>query len=801
MTPPDRPASPRPAETPAPSATEPGAVPERFIVSRGVLRLDRFMTQGIQIGGISIILAVFGIFFFIASVIWPLFQRPSLTPLRQLALEASASTLVGLDDRGSQAFAYDGGDSVRFLNLLTPDAPAQTARVPLPAGVAITHHALDRHGDRILLGTADGQAAFLDLRFPSAGAAGATLSPWVRLAPAATAAGEPTPTRVTALDYAGQGERKLFGALLASPDNAPPRLVVVGQRQKKGLLGGGKLEATAPEDLTPLLEGAHATRLLLPGTADSLVVLTRDNTLWYLFQTPGGWQVRQRFQPFADSGTEVTALNFLYGDVTLVVGDATGAVRLFSLHVPEGSERRIFAETQRLQPLQQAVLLCTTSRRNKSFVVGGETQSALCYGTTGSIRATLDHAAPLSALCLDSRTEHLAALDTQGQLHLHALHDPHPEAGWRSFFGQLWYEGYNQPRWEWQSTGGTDDFEPKLSLVPLIIGSIKGTVYAMLFAVPVALLAAIYASQFLSPATKRVVKPAMEIMASLPSVVLGFLAALWLAPLIETKVPSVLLLLLSIPLAAILAGLAWVRVPLHRRNALPRGSEFWLLAPLMLGLGWLAWAAGPALERALFVATLPDGTQIADFRLWWPQFSGLPFDQRNCIVVGFIMGFAVIPVIFTIAEDALSNVPPALTSAAEALGASRWQVVRTIVLPVASAGIFSALMIGLGRAVGETMIVVMATGNTPVVDEAGRLLLGDFGLGGGSFPLADHWNPFSGMRTLSANIAVELPEAALGSTHYRTLFLGAFVLFLLTFILNTAAELLRQRLRERFKIV
>jgi phosphate transport system permease protein len=167
----------------------------------------------------------------------------------------------------------------------------------------------------------------------------------------------------------------------------------------------------------------------------------------------------------------------------------------------------------------------------------------------------------------------------------------------------------------------------------------------------------------------------------------------------------------------------------------------------------------------------------------------MPYDQRNCLVVGFIMGFAVIPVIFTIAEDALSNVPPSLTSASEALGASRWQVVRSVVLPVASAGIFSAVMIGFGRAVGETMIMVMATGNTGVFDQEGGLLWGN------------HWNIFNGMRTLSANIAVELPEAVQGSTHYRTLFLGALLLFMMTFVMNTAAEVLRQKLRDKFKII
>jgi phosphate transport system permease protein len=159
--------------------------------------------------------------------------------------------------------------------------------------------------------------------------------------------------------------------------------------------------------------------------------------------------------------------------------------------------------------------------------------------------------------------------------------------------------------------------------------------------------------------------------------------------------------------------------------------------------------------------------------------TGTPFEQRNSLVVGFAMGFAVIPIIFTISEDAMSNVPQALRSGSLALGASRWQTAWLVVLPTAAAGIFSALMIGLGRAVGETMIVVMATGNTPIMD----------------------FNIFSGMRTLSANIAVELPEAPHHSTLYRTLFLGAMVLFLLTFAVNTAAEILRQRLREKFKTV
>jgi phosphate transport system permease protein len=168
-----------------------------------------------------------------------------------------------------------------------------------------------------------------------------------------------------------------------------------------------------------------------------------------------------------------------------------------------------------------------------------------------------------------------------------------------------------------------------------------------------------------------------------------------------------------------------------------------------------------------------------DVRSWISTTLGLTYDQRNCLVVGLAMGFAVIPIIFTIAEDAFTSVPSSLTAASLALGASRWQTAVRVVLPTASPGVFSAVMIGFGRAVGETMIVLMATGNTPVMD----------------------WSIFNGIRTLSANIAVEIPEAPHGGTLYRTLFLAAALLFVITFIINTIAEVIRQRLRERYRAV
>jgi phosphate transport system permease protein len=348
------------------------------------------------------------------------------------------------------------------------------------------------------------------------------------------------------------------------------------------------------------------------------------------------------------------------------------------------------------------------------------------------------------------------------------LDNPHPEVTLRTLFGKVWYEGYSQPAYVWQSTGGTDDFETKLSLTPLIYGTLKGTVYALLIAVPLALFAALYVSEFMHPGVKAYVKPIVEIMAALPSVVLGFLAGLWLAPMIERVVPGLFLMPLVLTLMILIAMLLWRTVPVPFRSRFRTGTEVFLLVPVVVLGAWAAFALGGLVEARLLAG---------DYRGWLLTALGLNYDQRNSLVVGVAMGFAVIPLIFTIAEDSLANVPQHLRAGSLALGATRWQTAVRVVLPTGSPGIFSAIMIGFGRAVGETMIVLMATGNTPVMD--------------GSI--------FTGFRALSANIAVELPEAPEQGTLFRVLFLAAFLLFALTFVVNTAAELVRLRLRRKYR--
>jgi phosphate transport system permease protein len=216
-----------------------------------------------------------------------------------------------------------------------------------------------------------------------------------------------------------------------------------------------------------------------------------------------------------------------------------------------------------------------------------------------------------------------------------------------------------------------------------------------------------------------------------------------------------------------LASFFWEKLPTSIRHAVPEGWEAGLLLPVIGVLVWITIGMSPVMEQWWFGG---------DMRSWLTNDVGIGFDQRNAVVVGLAMGFAVIPTIFSIAEDAIFGVPKHLTNGSLAMGATNWQTLIWIVLPSASPGIFSGVMIGLGRAVGETMIVLMATGNTPVMD----------------------FSPFEGLRTLSANIAVELPESELDSTHYRVLFLAGLVLFMFTFAVNTIAELVRQRLRQKY---
>lgn len=623
-------------------------------------------------------------------------------------------------------------------------------------------------------------------------------------------------------------------------------------RQKNLLTGQVTIRAsTARADVKELIADCGVPAwLLVFGQGDSALLLWKDGTFRrFDLSDPNQPRAVESGTVAADGLGPPRQVCFLLGRNTLLVGHESGLISGWFL-VPD--ETRADGDHRRLVrghvfgTRGKPVTALAAARRSRLFAAcyGGE-HVRLLYATSQRMVAEWEAStsSPLFSLAFSPRDDFLLTT-TAGGVELAALRVPHPEVSWRSIWTRVWYEGYPRPAHVWQSTGGTDDFEPKYGMVPLVFGTLKATFYSLLFGLPLAFLAAVYTSEFLHTAVRSRVKPMVEMMASLPSVVLGFVAAFVVAPLVEKHVPAVLCFFGTLPVALLFCGHLWEMLPFRVRNT------GWLrflglLGAIYLG-GVLAWKLGPIVEQVLFsgdikrwlsgdlgegwggwillwlpaaaLATVWINTRwikpiildrmesrsrlgagvsrlfhffvsvfivcviaygaalVCDSLLGDPRGNLLgTYVQRNALVVGIIMGFAIIPIIFTLSEDALAAVPQELRAASLASGATPWQTVFRVVVPAAMSGLFSAAMVGLGRAAGETMIVLMAAGNTPILE----------------------WNPFNGFRTLSANIAVELPEAVQGSTHYRMLFFAALCLFAMTLVINTIAELVRMRFRQQ----
>lgn len=241
------------------------------------------------------------------------------------------------------------------------------------------------------------------------------------------------------------------------------------------------------------------------------------------------------------------------------------------------------------------------------------------------------------------------------------------------------------PRHSWQPVAEV----PKYSLVPLLVGTLKVTIVALLIALPIAIGAAIFTSEFAPQGVREVIKPAVEILAGIPSVVIGFFALMVLA--------------------------TWVQ------------DAFGLIIRL------------------------------------------------NAVTAGIGLALAVIPIVYTVAEDALSAAPQTFRDGSIALGANRWQTAWRVVLPAAMPGVFAACILGAGRAIGETMIVLMSSGNAALV----------------SFDFTQSF------RSFSASIAAEMGEVHHGSPHYHVLFFLGALLFAITFALNLLGHWYVGRVRDR----
>jgi phosphate transport system permease protein len=824
-----------------------------------VRAIDRLAQGLIVAGGVGTIVAVSMVCVFLLWVVLPLFAPATVAPPSVSKAEWGDAKPwhVAIDEYDTLGWALFGDGSIEVFRV---DGRDRSERRTLFDGAPMTAAAFTVADGRAAFGFSDGTFRLGNIRFsskpPPQSEAVELDGPPMEGRPRQSlvvALGAPldsgSATAIRAIDLSVRPSGHEFLCTLSADGVVRWHSV----RKASNFETGEETRQVRHVELPLPADATETTRarVMLSGVGDNAFVAWPDGRLLrFDLRDPNSPQLAEEVDLVSESSARLTALTWMIGKTTLVAGDSLGRVRgWFRVHREDAStsDGGELVAAHDLAGGASPVTSLAASARSRMLAVGyADGTVRLFYVTNDALLAESSVPSPrdVTALAICPKDDGLVGATSAERCHWR-LDVKHPEVSMASLFLPVWYEGHDRPTHDWQSTGGTDDFEPKLGLLPLVFGTLKVTVYSLLFGVPLALLGAVYTSEFLPKRTRAKVKPAIEMMASLPSVVLGFIAALVLAPLVEGCVPGLLASLATVPLGLLCGAYLWQLLPTSLRVQWSHGRFVLMCLSLPVGLaaglrlgpplerlafagdikawldgrqgigagGWLlifvplssllaAWLLGTYVnpfvrqrsrdwsesraakaELAKFLVAAAAVVGTAALAAWLAGAAGLDprgtfvdsYKQRNVLIVGFVMGFAIIPIIYTIAEDALASVPEHLRSASLGAGATRWQTATRIIIPTAMSGLFSAVMVGLGRAVGETMIVLMAAGNTPIME----------------------WNLFNGGRSLSANIAVELAEAVRDSTHYRTLFFAALVLFAMTFVLNTLAETVRQRFRKR----
>ena len=723
---------------------------------------DHLTRWYVFIGGLAVLGAITLIFFFLGYVVLPLFQGADLNAKQAITpvwmQDAGKPLMLSVEEQNQVGMRVSDQGMVLFFNAKSGEELSRV-NLPLPADTHVTSLGEDQPGNPVVvLGLSNGQALVFRHTYKVSYPDGKkTISPAIEY---------PYGEAPVALDPQGRAldhvNLSVNDSTLVLAGSSGAQLNVLSMVSEENMMTGEVTNSETRIDLPQMTEQVKALYVdprqqwlyVVNGRAQADVFSLRDKSL------------NGRYKLADDATTEITASTQLVGGISLIFGDSRGGLsQWFMARDPDGEQR--FKHIRSFQMGTSPIVEITAEQRRKGFLALDAAGEIGVFHSTAHRTLLVEKIAEGPGIMALSPRANRIIVEEGGKLLPLTLKNPHPEVSWSALWSKVWYENYDEPKYVWQSTAANTDFEPKMSLAPLTFGTLKAAFYAMLLAAPLAVAAAIYTAYFMAPSLRRKVKPVIELMEAMPTVILGFFAGLFLAPYVEGHLPGIFSLLMLMPIGILVAGFTWSRLPESIRLRVPDGWESMILIPVILFVGWLSLYMSPYMEAWFFGG---------DMRLWISHDLGITYDQRNALVVGLAMGFAVIPNIYSIAEDAVFSVPRGLTLGSLALGATPWQTMTRVVILTASPGIFSALMIGMGRAVGETMIVLMATGNTPVME----------------------MNLFEGLRTLAANVAVEMPESEVGGSHYRVLFLSALVLLLFTFVMNTLAELIRQRLRKKY---
>ncbi|KDN28327.1 phosphate ABC transporter permease [Vibrio fortis] len=718
---------------------------------------DRLVRFSVTCGGVSVLAALVLIFIYLAMVILPVFSDADIQVSdTRKSLSVNNAVALSVDEYGQHAFTIENSGKVQFWDLDTQNSDSYFSEQVIDAPIAFARNTPAENW--FAFATKSGDITFFSPEFsaplykPNSVAEPKVqrLKTIERFLPATESNG----AEIEHFAFSRHGSQLTITAQLSDQ-----RLLV--KWYQADLQGDYHLQASQ------WLSTKFSQQDQILMTPDGKTLYLRsDSELAVLTLNQHHFSVRELVDlSLSDEKHAVKKIDLLSGAYSLLVTHNDGQVSQWFDVLKDKQRSLTHIRDFQLAEEVQFILPDTYRKGFYSFYENGTLQSHYTTSEKLSLfERAFDKSPELAAMSANEL--HLVVL-IDDEIRVAAVDNEYPQISLSSLWQKVWYESYPEPAYVWQSTSANDDFEEKFSLIPITFGTIKAALFAMLFATPIAVLGAIYTAYFMSPRMRRVVKPSIELMEALPTVIIGFLAGLWFAPIVETHLTAVFSLMVALPLSALLAGLVWYVLPKGFTRRFSNGWHALILIPVLIVTIVGVFVLGNQIEAVLF------GGDIRTFLAGY----GIGFDQRNALVVGFAMGFAVIPTIFTIAEDAIFSVPKHLSDGSLALGATAWQTLIYVVLLTASPGIFSAIMMGLGRAVGETMIVLMATGNTPILD----------------------WNILEGMRTLSATIAVELPESEVGGSHFRLLFLAALLLFVFTFAVNFLAEWVRQRLRDKYR--
>lgn len=724
---------------------------------------DRAAAVSISAVGISVILSIALIMGFLFWVVYPLFVPAQVDLTSQKPLSTMhASKLMVLDEYARNAAFVDDKGKVTYIDTDTHQVK-EVLQLPIATGDLITAVApIHAPARDYAFGTQKGEIVFSRIGYVSRYMDGVT-----------TIKGRLEYPMGQKLDIPASGAAIQLLSVKQDANNQVALWVTADQKlhyvrfskTNDFLTGEVKLEQQVAEqiDLQVMPQGVYVDTQL----SRAYVVFASGEIDFYSLSDEGMQKVQQ-VKFLAEGASKITASAMLLGDISLMIGFDTGEIwQAFS--VKDDKYRETLEHVRSFDAQEHAIVQIQVDHGRKGFyALDASGQMGIYYSTSERnlwLDKVLEPGFNQVLFAPDYHGEHILVSD-QNTLTKYRVDNEFPEVSLSSLWGKVWYEGYQEPEYIWQSSSASSDFEPKYSLTPLTFGTFKAAFYALLVAIPIAIMGAIYAAFFMSAELRSFVKPLIELMEATPTVIIGFLAGLWLAPILEGYLPGVFAVLVLLPIILLGFGFMWVNLPKPWRQSLPVGMRVLVMIPVVILAVSLAFGMSTTMEGAFFQG---------DMRLWLTN-NGVDYDQRNAIVIGIAMGFAVIPTIFSISEDAIYSVPKHLVNGSLALGASPWQTMVGVVLPTASPGIFSAVMMGLGRAVGETMIVLMATGNTAIIDPS----------------------IFDGFRALSANLAVEMGEAEHNSTHYRVLFLSGLVLLALTFLFNTVAESIRHRMMKKY---